>query len=95
MYALALAVKRYMNETGKGPEQLSGPWLAAHNVFAARSSESRTIEFPDGTISTAFFAAPAYAGDIGSRLYSAGHVLEFLDVALTPNELEKSGSCRR
>ncbi len=87
MYALALAVKRYMKESGKGPDQLTVPWLAAHQRIRATIERVKEYRLPDGTISTAFFARPAYAGDIGSRLYSAGHVLEFLNVALSPDEL--------
>jgi hypothetical protein len=89
MYALALAVKRYMHETGKGPQQLTGPWLAAHQRVRAMVERTANYQFPDGTISTAFFGRQAYAGDIGARLYSAGHVLEFLDVALNQDELSQ------
>jgi hypothetical protein len=87
MYALALAVRRYMAETGKRPDQLTGPWLAAYQRIRAMVERTKDYEFSDGTISTAFFGRQAFAGDIGARLYSAGHVLEFLDVALNQDEL--------
>ena len=87
LYALTRAVNRYMKETGKTPQQLTGPWLAAHNRMEQGLEAVKNYELPDGTLSTSFFTHAAYSPDIGARLYSAGHLLEFLDVALLRKEL--------
>jgi hypothetical protein len=87
LYALSLAVNRYLKETGKRPAQLTGAWHDAQERINQAIERVKEYKLPDGTLSTAFFTRPAYISDIGSRLYAAGHTLEFLDVALSRDEL--------
>jgi hypothetical protein len=87
LYALALAVNRYRKETGKSPDKLTGAWLAARLRIEQAIDKVKDWELPDGTLSTSFFSRAAYFPDIGSRLYAAGHTLEFVDVALPPEQL--------
>lgn len=89
LYALSLAVNRYMKETGKSPEQLQGGWLAAYNRIQSAIERVKQYQRPDGTLSTGFFTSAGTAQDIKSRMYAAGHTIEFLVAALPQSELEK------
>jgi hypothetical protein len=89
LYALALAVNRYMKETGKTPEQLKGGWLLAQERINEAIKKAKEFQGRDGTLSTGFFTSPGGAHDLKSRMYAAGHTLEFLVAALPRNELEE------
>lgn len=93
LYALALAVNRYMKETGKTPEQLTGGWrLAYERIYdkdAGAIAQVKKYQWRDGTLSTGFFTSAGGAHDLKSRMYAAGHTLEFLVAALSPSELQE------
>ncbi len=89
LYALSLAVNRYMHETGLTPKQLKGPWQVALGKITQAKSLVREYQQNDGTISTALFAGPSKSNELGAKLYAGGHTLEFLAVALTPDEIDE------
>ena len=89
LYALALAVNRYQKETGKTAEQLTGGWLLARERIDDAIKKVKEFQGRDGTLSTGFFTSPGGAHDLKSRMYAAGHTLEFLVAALPQKELEE------
>ncbi len=89
LYALTIALNRHLRETGQKGEQLKGPWANVYRRVESAKKAVRDFQQRDGTFSTAFFERPAHAPDLGARIYSGGHTLEFLAVALTPDELDE------
>jgi hypothetical protein len=87
LYALAIAVNRYVKETGADPKNLKGGWLAADEKVSEGLERVREFQRPDGLFSSGFFEKSTESADLGGRLYAAGHTLEFVSVALPPEEL--------
>ena len=87
------ALDRYRKETGKTPEQLTGGWRLAYDRIydkdAGAIAQVKKYQWRDGTLSTGFFTSAGGAHDLKSRMYAAGHTLEFLVAALSPNELQE------
>lgn len=85
MYSIATALKRYRE--GGGP--LTGGWKKAHSKVQQAIQDARRFQGPDGGFSTRFFQEPLGPGDLGLRISTTGHVLEFLCVALSDDELRE------
>jgi hypothetical protein len=87
LYALAIAVNRYVKETGTDPKDLKGGWLKASQRVSAGLDRIHDYQRPDGAFSTGFFEKSATSADLGARIYASGHTLEFVTVGLEPDEL--------
>lgn len=87
LYALTAAVNRYMQETGIAEDKLTGGWKKANDVVRDCIHKAKIYQQPDGSFSTQFFARPGSSPEVDTTLHSTGHTLEWLDVALTDNEL--------
>ncbi|HEX3999780.1 MAG TPA: hypothetical protein VHX65_14615 [Pirellulales bacterium] len=83
LYALAIAVNRYNKETHTDPADMRGGWRAAYDKVADGLETARKYQQRDGSFSTGFFEKPAESADLGTRLYSAGHTLEFVAAAVS------------
>lgn len=83
LYALAIAVNRYVKETGAAPDELKGGWLAAYDRVSDGLETVRKFQRPDGAFSTGFFEKSTESADLGTRLYAAGHTLEFVTAAVS------------
>lgn len=89
--ALTVALKRHMDAGG----QLTGGWKTAHDVIYGTDvtpgaiGMARMFQQPDGSFSSNYFDAqrPATTADVGQRLGTTGHTLEFLAIALSDQEL--------
>ncbi len=88
LYALAIAVRRYMNETKTEPQQLTGGWKLAQGRIAEAKQIAREFQQPDGSLSSGLFSRPSNSPDLGGKVYAGGHTLEFLVVSMSPEELE-------
>jgi hypothetical protein len=84
LYALAIAVNRYVKETGTQPNELKGGWAKAYHRVAEGLVRVREMQRPDGSFSTGFFEKSTESADLGARLYAGGHTLEFVTVAISP-----------
>jgi hypothetical protein len=82
LYALAIAVNRYVKETGAKPSELKGGWRAAYERVAEGLDKVHEFQRPNGAFSTGFFEKSTETADLGGRLYAAGHTLEFVTVAI-------------
>ncbi|MBI2825460.1 MAG: ADP-ribosylation factor-directed GTPase activating protein isoform b [Planctomycetia bacterium] len=89
--ALTVALKRHVDAGG----QLTGGWKTAHDVIYGTDvtpgaiGMARMFQQPDGSFSSNYFDAqrPASTADVGQRLGTTGHTLEFLALALPEQEL--------
>ncbi|MFO0914490.1 MAG: ADP-ribosylation factor-directed GTPase activating protein isoform b [Pirellulales bacterium] len=50
---------------------------------------ARSLQNPDGTFSTHFFIRPSSSPDVTGNLAATGHILEFLTLVLSPEELQE------
>lgn len=89
---LTIALNRYMKETGTPPEKLTGGWKKVYDLLYGKDgcvARARAYQQPDGSFSTNFFTRPGSSPEIDSTLHSTGHTLEWLTVALTPEQLKE------
>ena len=83
LFALAHARNVYLRQ--KKP--LRGVWLQAEYKIRKHINTARMQQNADGTLSSNFFRSKEYDPDFNKRMASAGHILEFLMIALPQNEL--------
>ncbi|MCA9060636.1 MAG: hypothetical protein KDA85_19125, partial [Planctomycetaceae bacterium] len=85
MFVLAHARNVYLR-TGK---PLQGVWLEAEHKIRRHIQTARMLQNSNGTLSSNFFRGRDYKPDFDKRMWSAGHVLEFLMIALPQEELSE------
>lgn len=85
LFALAHARNVYLRE-GK---PLRGVWLQSENKIRYYINTARRLQNPNGTLSSNYLRSRTYNPDFNKRMASAGHVLEFLMLALPQNELNQ------
>jgi len=85
LYALAMALNRHLAQGGR----LEGAWAEADQKIQEAVQRARDFQNPDGTFSAHYFARPGTTSDAAQRLATTGHVLEFLVMALTQDQLEE------
>ncbi len=83
LFALAHARNVYLRQR----KPLRGVWLQAEYKIRKYINTARMQQNADGTLSSNFFRGKEYDPDFNKRMASAGHVLEFLMIALPQNEL--------
>jgi hypothetical protein len=81
---LSVAVNRYL-ATGK---LLEGAWKDADEVIQECAATAREFQQPDGCFSSNYFIRPGSSRDIGTKIGTTGHTLEFLTYALSDAELQ-------
>lgn len=85
LFALAHARNVYLRRG----EPLRGVWLEAEHKIRKYISTARIQQNSDGTLSSNFFRGREYKQDFDKRMASAGHVLEFLMIAMPQEELSE------
>lgn len=85
MYGIASAVNRRLDEGG----ELTGVWKTADEKVHAAVAAAREFQQPDGGFSINYFQRSSTSPDLGLRINTTGHVLEFLTLALTDEELRQ------
>lgn len=83
LFALAHARNVYQQQ-GK---PLRGVWLQAEYKIRKYINTARQLQNSNGTLSSNYFRGREYNPDFNKRMASAGHVLEFLMIALPQREL--------
>jgi hypothetical protein len=89
--ALTVALQRYQKETGVQDKDLTGGWMAAHNkIYGPQGAIAimKAYQQPDGSFSSDYFNAARATGDIGQRIGTTGHTLEFIALAVPDSELQ-------
>ncbi len=85
MFALACACNSYQQKHGK----LQGAWVAARQKLNDHIAAARRMQNQDGSFSTDFFRSTGYSAEMGPRFKSSGHMLEWLMMALPPEQLKE------
>ncbi len=85
LFALAHARNVYLRQ-GK---PLRGVWMQAEWKIRKHINTARMQQNSNGTLSSNFFRGKKYDPDFNKRMASAGHVLEFLMIALPQKELNQ------
>lgn len=85
LFALARARNVYLR-TGK---PLRGVWLEADQKIKRYTETARLLRNNDGSLSSAFFKQKEYKQDFDKRMASEGHVLEFLMMAVSQEQLKE------
>ncbi len=85
LFALAHARNVYLR---KGIP-LRGVWLESEHKIRKYIYTARTQQNSDGSLSSNFFRGREYKQDFDKRMASAGHVLEFLMIAMPQEELSE------
>ena len=85
LFALAHARNVYLR-TG---QPLRGVWLESEYKIRRYISYAREQQNSNGMLSTNYFRGREYDPDFNKRMASAGHILEFLMIALSQDELHE------
>ncbi len=85
MFALACACNSYQQKHG----QLQGAWVAARQKLNDHIAAARRMQNQDGSFSTDFFRTTGWSAEMGPRFKSSGHMLEWLMMALPPEQLKE------
>jgi len=82
LYALAYALRRY-KASGAA---ITGAWQQAETKLAQYVQLARSYQNRDGSFSSNYFVGPGWPSDPETVLYSTGHMLEWLMIALPESE---------
>ncbi len=85
MFALAHARNVYLR-TG---QPLRGVWIEAEYKIRRQISTARVQQNSNGMLSSNYFRGREYHRDFNKRMASAGHILEFLMIALPQDEIQE------
>ena len=85
LIGLTMALNRHLADGG----QLEGVWQRADDVIQQAIQDARTYQNPDGSFSTHYLERPGSSPDLAQNLGATGHVLEFLTLAMTDDQLRE------
>lgn len=85
MYGIASVVNRRLKEGG----QLDGVWQVADQKIKQAIEDAKATRQPDGGFSTSYFSRSSSSPDIGLRINTTGHVLEFVCLASSEAQLQQ------
>jgi hypothetical protein len=85
MTGLTMAFNRHV-ASGKPVE---GAWKKLQERIAECIDKAHQYQNPDGSLSSNYFARPGKSADLAVCMGSAGHVMEFLAVAMDKDELQE------
>ncbi len=85
LFGMTWVYHRHLSEGG----QTDGVWKEIADKIAEYKEKARRMQNADGTFSTSFFAGPGAAPDVQLRINTTGHILEWLSLALTDEELRE------
>ena len=85
MVGLTMALNKCKAQGGK----IEGVWKKLEDRVAELVARVHEYQNADGSLSSEFFARSSKSVDLADAMGSAGHVLEFLTVAMTDDELKQ------
>lgn len=83
LIGMTMAIDSYQDRGG----ELQGPWKDAEDKITGAIETARRFQQPDGSFSTNYFSRPGTSADLALRINTTGHTLEFLALALPPDQL--------
>jgi hypothetical protein len=87
LFGLAVMVNKYLRETGKQPDELSGGWKHANIKLQDAKQIARRFQQPDGTFSAHYFARPGTTASVSDRIGTTGHTFEMVATCMSQKEL--------
>lgn len=85
LIGMAMAVNRHLDQEGK----LTGAWKLADDRIQQAIQMAQDTQNPDGSFSTAFLSSRRSSLDLAENLGTTGHVLEFLVLAMSDEQLSE------
>ena len=85
LIGLTMALDQHRRNGGA----IEGPWSQAEQLIQASIENARMYQNPDGSFSTNYFQRPGTTPDLAQALGTTGHVLEFLTLSLTTEQLRE------
>lgn len=85
LIGLSMALKRHLDNDG----QLTGPWELANQQIQDAVARAKMYQNADGSFSSNYLQRGGVSPDYGEVLGASGHVLEFLALALTKDQLQE------
>jgi len=85
LIGLAMALQQHKESGGK----IEGPWALAQQRIDKGIAMARENQNPDGSFSSEYLAVGGTTPDLAQNLGTTGHVLEFLSLALSKEQLEE------
>jgi hypothetical protein len=85
LFGLSWVLHLHLNRGGK----LTGVWKDAHDRLNELKQNARRNQHTDGSFSTSWFSGKGAVNDPSQRLATTGHILEWLALALTDEELKE------
>ena len=89
LYGLSAALNRYLAESGKKPEELTGGWKKVNETVTDCIKKAHDFQQPDGSFSTNFFARAGRSPEVDTTLHATGHTLEWLCIALDDKQFNE------
>ena len=80
-----MALNRHVEQGG----EVTGVWQRADELIKASVENAKQYQNPDGSFSTNYFERPGQSRDLAQNLGTTGHIVEFLTLALTKEELQQ------
>ena len=85
LMGLALSLNHHLSQGGK----LEGVWKQADERIQEAIETTRRLQNPDGSFSTQFFVRPGSSHDLAQNLAASGHILEFLMLSMTDEQVRE------
>ncbi len=86
LIGMTMALNQYLIRDGG---ELQGPWKVADQQIQQAIAKARQFQNEDGSFSTNYIHRPGRSADLAQNLGSTGHVLEFLTLAMTDEQLRQ------
>jgi len=77
----------YLHRNGGGKKE--GTWKKVADTIADYENRARMLQNPDGSFSTRYLQGPGNDPDIQLRIATSGHILEWLALAMTDEQLRQ------
>jgi hypothetical protein len=85
MIGLTVAVNSHL----AGGGSITGPWVEAERLIQRCIDDARSMQNPDGSFSAHYFQRPGQSADLATTLGTTGHILEFLSLALSSEQIDQ------
>ncbi len=85
LIGLTMALERHLADGG----QVTGAWALADEVIGRAINNAQRFQNTDGSFSTRYFEGPGVSLDLAQNLGTTGHILEFLALALSDEQLQQ------
>jgi hypothetical protein len=85
LFGMTWAYHLHVKKGGK----VTGPWLDVEARIAEFKAKARKMQNPDSSFSTDYFKSSANVNDPHVRIGTTGHIVEWLSLAMTDDELKE------